>query len=433
MSVFAAQNMMSVLVGKNINRAGTQYTDSGSAGYIADGEILCLGSDGSVVTAPTYPTHPKIRFVQRSGSDLRFSPWIPGTGIVKYKGADGTVKVEQVTYVGYNGSTGSIDDASTDPYKLGIEFTFDESLGSLQSFSPVVCTPYDVASPTEIGIAMHFMAQINANASPRPAFGTETPLVVATVLSAHAGTAIGGAGDTVAGKAGTKTVTITDASTTSVALSAGDLIRIGTATTSNVYEVYSSSKAAGTSGTVILTTPILTTFSLAGNASEYITAAQAAASAAGVVITAQELPWNKDYFKYLQVMFKVHTENFLTTTMTETAPTRPNGYYKQIAELEAFSKGFDGALNRMTIPLPSVNFDTLTSGYYDVVTLSYYDDSNSTPIAGPARMAQQLIIAVVDDGANPVANQMNEILDALDAWVATIPNTQAAQLGSVAG
>ncbi len=440
MSTFSASNMFTILIGKNINRTGSvQYTDPNAANYLADGEIIVTGQDGSVVSAPTFGTHQRLRVVQRSGSTLRYSPWIQGNGVIAYKGSTGTAATEQTYTLGYTGSTGTIDVTGTDPFTLKIEYTFDNEMWSEQALF-VVTSPYDVTTPTELETAMHFAEQINVNANhPMHSMGADNPLVRAFVFSDENGAAITTAGTATAWVAVQDSPVVKANGTLgAINFAVGDYIRFGivgsgaTADTDAVYEIESIDT---TLATMTLTMPFQGTSGSRAEANEivFIANATAIAGAGGLSIVAQEAKWVLDHFKYLQVTFRVGKTGWGSTTVTQVAPVRPKGHSKQIAELESFGKGFDGALNRTTIPLPTVQVDTIASTLYDVMTIAFYDDSNYGPIAGPARMRQEVIIAVVDDNATPVANQMNEIADAFDAWMPTVPAALPAQLTSFAG
>lgn len=425
MSVLTTKNQLSVTIGKSISRTSSvQYTDPDAANYLADGEVLIIDQNGTILTSSaTVAANPKIRIVQRSGARVVYSPVINGRTVVTWKAIDGSAGSEQVSTIGYNGSTGSIDVSGTEDFFLNLLFTFDESMWSTQGqYFPFIVE--NVSGIDQIDVAASLAKQINyqaTNGNMRP-LSTQGPLVKATILSGEAGAAIGAAADTVVGYAGSKTVTITDtAANNSITglFVAGDYFRAGTATTDPVYKVASSTVTAA-GGVLTLDMPLQANVNLVGNTSEIITAAQAAAAAAGVVITGQALQWVKDFYKYLQVTFRPLLKNFGSTTLATTAAVRPVGSGKQVAEIESFANGFDGALNRTIVPLPTVKADADTSVNYDTIVIAWFDTSDTTPVDGNKPSRHEHMIFMVD-GASQTSAATNGVLTVLNPYMASSP------------
>lgn len=437
MSAFTAQNMFNVLIGKNLARtASVQITDpSLTATYIADGEIVILGEDGDVVTTPTLTTDPFIRFVQRSGDKLIYSPRIPGMGLVNATWADGTAGTEQVWSVGYTpGQTGaSIDTSGTDPFRITIAYTFDEAMWSEQgNYEPYL---YDeVASPSEEQIAEYMVRMINYKNRPQ-SMGIATgegPLVRAEMYCDNAGaTVLAIGGGTATGVNVTQDsdyVTFNGTVTTSMNVAAGDYIRIGAGAPATaaepIYEVEAIS-INGADSYIRLTTPYQGASAAAvvfANV-DALAAADVTAAACGFTISAQPLKWTKDFFKFLMVSFRVTSKGFGTTAIAETTSiVRPINAFEQISELESFGAGFEGALNRTMVPLDTPRTDADSGvAQYNSLTLEWYDDSNYSPIAGPARMRQALHMFFVNG-----AGQNATVETDLNAWLATLPSAPAA-------
>ncbi len=424
MSVFTTKNQLSITIGKSISRTSSvQYTDPDAANYLADGEVLIIDQNGTILTdSATVGANPKIRIIQRSGSKIIYSPVINGRTVVTYEGIDGSAGSEQVSNIGYNGTTGSIDVSGTEDFLLNLLFTFDESMWSTQGqYFPFIVE--NVSGIDQIDVAASLAKQINyqaTNGNMRPLSG-QGVLIKATILSSEAGAAIGAAGDTVVGYAGSKTVTINDVSGSSVTglFVAGDYFRAGTVTTAPVYKVVSSTVTSA-GGVITLDMPLQANVNLVGNTSEIITAAQAAAASAGVVLTGQSTQWVLDFYKYLQVTFRPLLKNFGTTTLATTAAVRPVGSGKQVAEIESFANGFDGALNRTIVPLPNVKTDADTSVNYDTISIAWYDVSDTTPVDGtkPSRHEHQIFMV---DGASQTSTATNGVLTVLNAYMASTP------------
>jgi hypothetical protein len=426
MSVRNAKNNLSLFIGKNIARtASVQITDPDvTATYIADGEIVIAEPDGTIMTnASTITTSPKFQVIQRSGNRLLYSPIISGANVIAYNGIDGSAGSEQISYIGYNGSTGSIDVSGTADYTLNLTFTFNEQNWSTQLNNFPFIVDAESGAVTQDEVAESLARQINYQLSGagQLAVAGEGPLVRATILCDEAGSAITGTG-TITARKDSKTITAgTDIDALMVV---GDYIRIAsTATTGAVYKIVSMNTTANTAELSMPFQGTTVVASAEGN-HEYITAAAMAAAECGVVLTGQALKWQLDFFKYMQVTFKVGLKEFGTTTFSTTAAVRPvnNGY--QIAEIESFTEGLRGKLNRTVVPLPTAKADADTSAVYDSISIAFYDDSDLTPIDGTKPARQEVMIAIVD-GASQIATGANSVELTLDAYMATTPRAFA--------
>lgn len=426
MSIFTVKNNMSVIIGKSIARTATvQYTDPNAASYLADGEVLIVNETGAIMTdASTVGTAPRFRVVQRSGNRLIYSPVIAGQNVKAYKGIDGSSGSDQVTTIGYNGTSGSIDVSGTDDFVMNLQLNFDESMWSEQSNNYPFIVPSS-STVNQMYVAESLARQINYQLTNGGNFSIagEGPIVKAKILSADAGAAIGAITDTVIGFAGSKTVTINDVSGSSVTglFVAGDYFRAGNATTDPVYKV-ASSTVTSAGGVITLTMPLQANVNLVGTTSEIITASQAAAAAAGVVLTGQALKFTRDFYKYLQVTFKVLIKNasFGATTLATTAAVRPVGSGTQVSEMESFAEGFRGILNRTIIPLPTPKSDADTSVNYDMIYISWEDTTDTSPVDGTKPARSELYICMVD-GASQTSTATNGVLTVLNAYMLTTP------------
>ena len=99
MSVLTVKNSQYVYIGKSIARtASAQVTDPNATGYIADGEVVVLASDGTVYdsSADSFATSPFIQIAQRSGDDILYSPKIVGLNLTAYNGREAATGQEQI-------------------------------------------------------------------------------------------------------------------------------------------------------------------------------------------------------------------------------------------------------------------------------------------------------------------------------------------------
>lgn len=445
MSVLSVKNLQEVEVGKNIGRtASVQITDPTNATtYIADGEIVVLNSSGAIYDSATmsYATSPWIQIVQRSGNELIYSSKIYGNKVISYTGqgadAQGT---EQITHIGYNGSTGSIDTASTADYKLTIIPNHDDMMFSEQKLRNVTVVARSVAGTSQLIAAQQIVQNVMKK------YITDGIPVTACMLNSGAAAILTGAA-TVAVTHGSTTI-VPNAAITNVGFGAGSLVRIGVTgsavgVTVPVYTVKGAHPTIANAW--VLDQPY------AGPSNSALAVANAglvtAGASYGVRFTGKTLNYVKDFFKFKRTAFTVEMNaGFGTTVLTKTQNmTYGQGDGRLVLEEESFCKGFQGALNRMTVPLPSVSFDAnggtttvLNTTYadafvnaaqlYETVMVSHYGENLHTTTPS-VKMPQGIKLFLYPAASqNKAAN--TGVLTALDDWMASTPNAFAAIAGS---
>lgn len=98
--------------------AGTVINEPGD---LTEGQLAIVNSANTTVTTDQTGTSPyMVRVVQRVGDELIFSPWIDASKLRKVTAVTGVKSTEQVSFVGYNGTSGSLGGApaSTSDYIL---------------------------------------------------------------------------------------------------------------------------------------------------------------------------------------------------------------------------------------------------------------------------------------------------------------------------
>jgi hypothetical protein len=164
-----------------------------------------------------------------------------------------------------------------------------------------------------------------------------------------------------------------------------------------------------------------------------------AGSSYGVRFTGKALPFRRDFFKFKRVAFTLQMSGFGATPLTKTQEMSYGaGDGRLVMEEESFSKGFQGALNRMTVPLPqsnetfTANASTTTTpnatygdsfvtaaGLYDCITIEHMSQKSQS-IVNDADMPQVVkVFGFNDAGQNN--NGATRIEDALNAFMTTIP------------
>ena len=407
--MFTASNSTQLLIGKSISRTATvNVLDSNNSSYLADGEVVVLDqNDTPLVGGTTYPQSQYIRIVQRSsatasGEQVIFGDRIDGANVIAYSGKSYVAPQEQIWSFGFNGVSGSIDETGTDDYVLRLTFKEDKTIWSHYSNTRIWRYEPDLTN-TDQEVADYFAVKISEDSFSKAEVKVERLMNVAA-------TGTDAANYTVTN--GSATVTTSAAATAVV----GDYFRFPAGVTGSVYKIKSIESATsltldqvyqGTSGT--LTTP------------EYILSATAATSAFGVKFTGKAQTFTVGKLKYVKVAFDFVLDGFGTTTVSKTQEAgRGNGTGQEIAELEFFTYGFEGAIDRFTDSSPGIKADASTSANYDVIAIEYFVNFDTMTVSGAKPARKLLLVALVDGAA-----QSTNILAGLNPWMASTPKAFA--------
>ena len=437
MSTLSTQNLQETFIAKSISRTGSvQITDPNASGYIADGEVVVLNSSGAVATtsnAATIGTSPTIQIVQRSGNDLIYSSKINGLNVKLYKGASAgstSTDLEQVYEIGYTGSTGSIDVSLGLDYLVTLEFKHDDMMWSEQKQKYTLYAPY--TATTQKAVAKELAKQ--------GAFAYNKNAIPVTVVALNSGAAAPIGSVTLSVAHGSNVITY---SNTATGVAAGSLVRIGCTGSAigTAIPVYLVKEAPPTiANAFILECPYMgATNTALPNADHGLIATEG--TDWGVRVTGKSLTFVKDFFKFKKVAYTIGLAGFGATAVNKRQDSKiAQGDGREVAEEESFTKGFQGALNRMSIPLPNVQFDaisatttalnttlgdsfTYATTYYDVITIEHFS-KNPQLTTSSAPMPQVIKIFSVD-GASQITAATNGTITVLNTWMPTCPATFA--------
>jgi len=175
----------------------------------------------------------------------------------------------------------------------------------------------------------------------------------------------------------------------------------------------------------------------------------------GLVITAEELPWDIESFKYRVVNFNVFP-NFTATVVSNlhatadvtinAVPTPPAtkgiGTYKQVAEMEWASQGYFGynrdmlAHNRArtVTPLSAQEFKTdgITPNEYHILTINWEYTANHT-LTGTDQRGSIILALPAEDAADSQVNKATVgIVPVLDKYIVTEYGVSVAQAAKLA-
>ena len=420
-------DVMQLLIGKDIGAvpsvaAGSPVVDYSS---LADGEVAVVNSHNIVLSAASVLTddfvaESGIKLVQRSGTDLLQSDLIKQNNILSYKGALDAAGTEQISYIGYNGTSGAIEVVNSKLYVVRLSLLEKDQTGQGQEW--IINAPYkSTASATEHAIA-NGLALSMANAVNRQ---TVKPMKVELIANtAHAATGAFDNDTTVVNGEKMVTVGTNLQYDTGTALAVGDYVRFsatpavtGCAVTDGIYKVvelvsatqfnvdrpieaasgsYTSSKAVAT---VLNTTKI-------------------AAADLGLRMTGIARPFEPGKFRYSKVEFEIGLdgpESFGGTGITlSQAMSLGSGTYEQIAELEWELEGNRGSEYMGDFMQPTPKADADATATYDQVAMTYYGDHSTSGVGATPRRNKQLILALATGFSDNEAPDI--VVDVLDAY-----------------
>lgn len=273
-----------------------------------------------------------VYFVHRNSRGvLHFSPPIDLNRLRNASSMDNEARIEQVTYLGYNGTSGSMDVANSTYF--GLQIVLDHTFGMLNNSPLILTVPYKTgAAATQYELANGIATEA------RKVLLRHNACISVTVINSGAqldAVAAGGAA-TAAVVNGSKVITLS--SDQSTVVFAGSLLRLGTsgAGTAAVYKVVSI--AAG-GQIVTLDRPYegATNATYGAALIETVTEGNYGLCFTGVSIT--DANFNPITDEPFVVSFTLGTGDFTTATVTKTTnPVIGSGTYQQVAALEAYTQ-----------------------------------------------------------------------------------------------
>jgi hypothetical protein len=332
----------------------------------AAGEIIVLDEQGARVTTSSAATTDKFKFVLgRAGQNPLVSDIIEKSSLSNVNSAAGAVRVNQVTSIGYDGTSGSITVTANNLYYIRLyvqELLSAESDGQKIKHGVFKSTASSIESDIALGLTSSLINNFLREAEKFITFKALCSAAGAT--EANDVTVVKGSNKVAAAGALTAVV--------------GGFLRFGSPSggatvTDDVYKVVAIS---GT--TYTLDRPLQVEsglYDVTSNDVDVITAAQGAAGSWGVVLTGADLKFGYPDYKYKIARWETQLENFGSTLLGETAGSPGVGTYKSIASLEHFLKGFQGEIYRMGAPniyQPILVADSaVAGGAYQVITFKH--------------------------------------------------------------
>jgi len=326
-----SQNTNLKLIVGNSTTASTAASLSAFMASGTEGQVRVLNFDGGAAASGS-----KFMFVAKRNGKLDRSEAIDPRNILKVSALPFVAPTERVEYVGFNGTSGAIDELSNNLYQVNIELF---NYGSLSTENRYLRFGYYESSNV---VSQELVAQGIASSIIRNFARERVKRVIAERVINDAGTAIGTTG----------AVTFTEGQSIAVAatsvgnLVVGDYVRVGgtTATTLPVYKVV---RISGTS--IHLDVPYQGTTAAVAQASlQRIAAATAATADFGIKISGWEQHFDAAKFRFEPVDFRITLIDFGdTATSVASGATKGRGAGKTVAEEEWFAEGNFGEIHRM--------------------------------------------------------------------------------------
>lgn len=333
------KNFKQMLIGKDVDR-----TASVTPATLAIGEIALFSTSGVEITSSNYSSFTKAVFMQGKGSGaIEVSDIITKANIKSIKGSNGFAKQEQVTHVGFNGTSGAIDLLNDTSYLLRFNFKsllVSSNRGEIYKSSSWASP---VSGVTQTAAAEGLQKSIIGNFARESSEYVKAELII-NRPGAVIGTGTDSAG-TIKATKGSKLVTgwtDVDNATGTAALAIGDVLRFGTALTSPVYKIASINT---TGNTLTLTVPFQGSTELFANAGiEKVLASTVLTADFGIQITGVSETASVGRFLPSVTMFDLITfDSMGTTPITKsTGPKVGNNTAEIVAEREFLYKGNQG-------------------------------------------------------------------------------------------
>ena len=415
-------SIMNLLIGKDVARtASATALDILAAGYLADGEIAVVDLSGTVLDTTTVQSVNQIRIVQSQGTTLPSiqSPVIELAGIKSYKSKVYAAPTQQVDYIGYNAITlaGDIDVISSNGYEIMIHDLNSAAYGStgVDKFGFYVSDASATKAEINDGLAVNLYQNI-ARVVRKPFLVERLSAATFTQSTAATGTAT---------YTKDSAIVTTSGATPATDFPVGTYVRIGTTATSTltlpVYKVIAVSNSAQT---ITLDQPFQgTSSSGATTAFAFATAATVVASAVGIRLTGIPAVFvsPQSTEPYINRWITVVRNAGVTPVVAQVGALEGSGSYKDVASLEYFLLGNEGAISRNDIPYVSPRANALAAGTYHFITLEW-DSVKSGHIFNQQAASKQLFLAlnfVAASAPTSIVGAASAVQDVLNAWISS--------------
>lgn len=393
---------------------------------LADGEVVVTDLSHEVLDTATVVGKTKVKIIQGRGisNPLRIET-LALKDIVSYKGKEFAPRVNQISYIGFNGVSGAIDVINDNLYQYVFRDTTDELMRGFQGFeqlpyfrSDATATQEEIAVGVEKASLLAFKARFQVER-----------YVQIEVVNGAAGVNDGSTADVVEGS---KTVIL---SANSLGFVAGDYIRLTGLTPSD--PVYKIDSIVGT--TIVLDWPYQGV-DATGVAIELVTNAAALANDFGIKFTGRDRLFDTMRYQYATTSFRLGLPNdpadWGSTGITNSVdPFEGLGEFERVSELEWASWGNEGQIYIKQVPPLIRESDAVTTQDYSLLGIGFL---NRTPsdLGDPGIHKGNFILACALDGNVPntfdtnITGAATSTVDVLDVFIPQNPEFTA-QIGNL--
>lgn len=405
------KNVNQLFVAKNIAKTATANLVIAKYDDIADGEVCIVDPRNNVqLTSAGYPTgFNGFRVVQRSGSKLIFSD-VVRAGTVRRMNITlpaNFAAAEQVDYIGYNGTSGSLDVINSNVYTVRLYINESTINGFMQQKikegfykSTTAAVESDIAAALQNSLIKNFSRE---------------PLQDIKFERVSSATTVASSGGTWTVFKGSKTVTVAESgggandagkySADASTLVVGDFIRFGHATTKTypVYRIAAISGAGGALATITLDAPYQGTSdaALAAASVGCMASATGLAGTFGLKLSGLAQAYNGFFFGEPKTWLTTidFGDNQTSLVTNATVASRGTGTYDTLArvekELQADENPYRVFLEQGVVDRTDVLSDGTT---YDVVVLEY-DGVEQSGLGSDVKSPKTITIVQAANGA----------------------------------
>ena len=425
MALDSKNNIKSVFIMPSISAAPTAgtvvtpgSTNSGVAGWVGITNMSNIVLDATTVLA-----YDKIKIIKDRGADLPLQQVVISLSeLAKTSAYSGAIASEQVSYIGYNGTSGTMDATVNNFFLIKLEHTPNAFLYGKRPASYKYGTFQSGASASalsnSIGLIKSLIQNFRANRTTDWRVKSELVAdgsgVVITTLDPQI--------TSITFTKYSKTAVVTTSGAVS-AIAAGTYIRVGVGATtySNpVVKVVSSGSQAG-AGTFNLVLDFVwqSDTAIVGGANLYTVATP---GNVGIKITGLKQKYDVNRWRqYDKVRFNTFLEGFDAAVVTTTAAFDGVAVYEQAANDEYISWGDEGQVFVDQVPPLFREQDAIVGTQYNPVVISWLSRLNSLIGAGENK-GQVILYMAGGDGVGTFAPTDNQatFVTVFNAWVPTI-------------
>lgn len=339
---------------------GTSFT----SGSCTEATVAVIKEDGTAVTGSIAAVTARVRVISKKNGVMKYSPFFKYANILQKSATAYSAPTEQTTYLGYNGTSGSLDGTASPTITASKTYGVTVELTNFSQYakSNLIKDAYYYTSSTSQGDLVSGLQKGLVDS-----FSREKPAQV-KVEKVCSGTDDGNTTGTWSVTNGSKYATVSSAT----GLTVGMVIRTvatGGAKTNAVYHI------AGISGTTIELDVPYQGSTASTQAWCYInTPANYGLKLTGLAVSDLKLDeqWEMVRFK---TWIANKTDNlYLAATNTTTAASEGTGNWKMALTYERKHSYAHGQSYRSTLPLETPNTVASSSYTYDTIYLQCEDD-----------------------------------------------------------